>query len=148
MRVFGGSGAPRTVESPAPNGRRAGRGSDEKTQDAMTPRRFAPDAVLAYDAFSPAAWLGARTARALRVPLVLVDTGSRRGKGVVSRLCLSAGERLWGRYVRRTASTLVALDAIARARALVGGFPDHRVVVLPPGVDPEEFRPGLASSLI
>ena len=131
VRVFGGGVAP-----------------EGSSSDALTPRRFAPDAVLAYDAFSPAAWLGARTARALSVPLVLVESGSRRGTNAFSRACLAVGERLWGTYVRRAASALVALDAVARTRALVGGFAPERVVVLPHGVDAETFRPGLASGLI
>lgn len=131
VRVFGGAVAP-----------------EGSTSDALTPRRFAPDAVLAYDALSPAAWLGARTARSLAVPLVLVDGGSRSGRGVFSRACLSVGERLWGSYVRRTASALVALDAVARARATAAGFPEDRVIVLPSGIDAGEYRPGLASGLI
>ena len=115
---------------------------------SLGPKRFAPDAILAYDALSPAAWLGARTARSLSVPLILVESGTRSYKGPFSRAGLYLGERLWGSYVRRTARTLVALDPIARARALVGGFPEENVVVLPPGIDPRAYRPGLSSALI
>lgn len=139
VRVFGGGPAAQA----APTDSRAG-----SPAEAIGPRRFAPDAVLAYDALSPAAWLGARTARSLGVPLLLVESGSRTRKSLFSRACLAAGERLWGHYVRRTASMLVALDPIARTRALVGGFPEDRVVVHPPGVDPERYRPGLSSRLI
>jgi glycosyltransferase involved in cell wall biosynthesis len=131
VRVFGGGVAP-----------------EGSSSDALTPRRFGPDAVLAYDALSPAAWLGARTARALSVPLVLVESGSRRGDGLVARACLAVGERLWGSSVRRTSSALVALDATASARAKAAGFPAERVVLLPHGVDAEAYRPGLASGLI
>ncbi|HEV8114084.1 MAG TPA: glycosyltransferase [Planctomycetota bacterium] len=136
-RVFGGAG-PRDA---------AARTSAHES-DSLGPRRFAPDAILAYDALSPAAWLGARTARALAIPLVLVEAGSRSDKGVFSRACLAVGERLWGPYVRRTAAALVALDPVARARALIGGFPEERVIVMPPGVDPDVYRPGLSSALV
>ncbi len=136
-RVFGGVSA----RGPAPRN-----GAIE--DDALGPRRFAPDAILAYDALSPAAWLGARTARALAVPLVLVEAGSRGDRSLLSRACLAVGERLWGPYVRRTAAALVALDPIARARALVGGFPEEQVLVMPPGVDPDVYRPGLSSALV
>jgi len=131
VRVFGGAVAP-----------------EGSSSDALTPRRFAPDAVLAYDALSPAAWLGARTARALSVPLVLVEGGGRSGRGLLSRACLVVGERLWGSYVRRTASALVALDAVASARAASVGFPQDRRIVLHSGIDAEEYRPGISSGLI
>src|SRR5260221_430435 len=72
----------------------------------------------------------------------------RSHKGPFSRAGLYLGERLWGPYVRRTARTLVALDPIARARALIGGFPEENVVVLPPGIDPRVYRPGLSSASI
>jgi glycogen(starch) synthase len=120
----------------------------EAPLEALVPRRFAPDAIVAYDAHSPAAMLGARTARALSIPLILVEAGARTERGRISRLYHGATEMLWGRYVRRTASALVALDPLARKRALVGGFPEDRVVTLAPGVDPEDYQPGLVSSLI
>jgi glycosyltransferase involved in cell wall biosynthesis len=131
VRVFGGGVAP-----------------EGSSSDALTPRRFGPDALLAYDGLSPAAWLGARTARALGVPLVLVESGGRRGEGLVARASLAIGERLWGSYVRRTASALVALDPVASARASAVGFPKDRVILLPHGVDADVYRPGLASGLI
>ena len=131
VRVFGGGVAP-----------------EGSSSDALTPRRFGPDALLAYDGLSPAAWLGARTARALSVPLVLVESGGRRGEGFFARAALALGERLWGRYVRRTASALVALDPVASARATTVGFPKERVFLLPHGVDAELYRPGLGSGRI
>lgn len=36
---------------------------------------FEPEAIVAYDALSPAAWLGARAARRLGVPLLVVEAG-------------------------------------------------------------------------
>jgi glycosyltransferase involved in cell wall biosynthesis len=140
VRVFG-PGATGTS-------RPAGQSGSESALEPLVPRRFAPDAILAYDALSPAAWLGARTARALSVPLLLVESGSRSDRGGLARLYQGAGEMLWGRYVRHTASVLVALDPIARTRALASGFPEERVVVLPTGVDPHQYCPGLASRLI
>ncbi len=123
-------------------------GDGRSTVEALGPKSFAPDAIVAYDSLSPAAWLGARTARSLGVPLILVESGNRSHKGPFSRAGLYLGERLWGPYVRRTARTLVALDPIARARALIGGFPEENVVVLPPGIDPRVYRPGLSSASI
>jgi len=120
----------------------------ETALESLVPRRFAPDAIVAYDAHSPAAMLGARTARALSIPLLLVEAGLRQARGRISRIYHGATEMLWGRYVRRTASVLVALDPIARKRALVGGYPEERVVTLAPGVDPAAYRPGLVSPLI
>jgi glycosyltransferase involved in cell wall biosynthesis len=129
VRVFGGSADSASVA------------------ERLDPKRFGPDAVIAYDALSPAAWLGARTARSLSVPLFLVESGSRSDKGLFARARLLIGERLWGTYVRRTARSLVALDPIARTRALAAGFPEKRVVILPPGVDTDAYRPGLAGEL-
>ena len=60
----------------------------------------------------------------------------------------AVGRRLWGRYIRGTANTVVALDAIARDRVLNAGFSEKRVVVLPGGVDLNACRPGLTSGVI
>lgn len=148
VRVFGPTQA-RTVKPGAPRGAAAEtNGSPEAPLEPLVPRRFAPDAIVAYDALSPAAMLGARTARALSIPLLLVEAGARHARGRISRLYHGATEMLWGRYVRHTASALIALDPIARKRALVGGFPEERVITLPPGVDPDEYRPGVVSSLL
>src|SRR5262249_176632 len=64
---------------------------------------FAPDAIVAYDLLSPAAWLGARTARKLDAPLVLVEVGAKSDDGWRGRTLNRIGEALWGTYVRRTA---------------------------------------------
>jgi glycosyltransferase involved in cell wall biosynthesis len=138
VRVFG-SGAPKTVMPSE---------SSETPSESLVPRRFAPHAVVAYDALSPAAMLGARTARALSIPLLLVEAGARAERGRISRIYHGATEMLWGRYVRNTASALVALDPIARKRALVGGFPEERVFTLPSGVDSAEYKPGVLSPLL
>jgi len=158
VRVFGPS-ATRVVkpDEPASDPRSslhpdaaadADAGAAETPLEALVPRRFAPHAIVAYDALSPAAMLGARTARALSIPLLLVEAGARQERGRISRLYHGATEMLWGRYVRNTASVLVALDPIARKRALVGGFPEEHVVTLPPGVDPAEYKPGVVSPLL
>ena len=139
VRVFGPTQA-RTVKPGQPEA--------ESSPEPLVPRRFAPDAIVAYDALSPAAMLGARTARALSIPLLLVEAGARQERGRISRIYHGATEMLWGRYVRRTASALVALDPIAKKRALVGGFPEERVVTMPPGVDPQEYKAGVVSPLL
>ena len=109
---------------------------------------FAPDAIVAYDALSPAAFLGARASRKLHLPLVLVEAGTAAGGSRFGRLLRWIGERLWGPFVRRQAYAVVALDPIARELALTEGFSADRIRVLPGGVDLRTFRPGLTSHLI
>jgi hypothetical protein len=95
---------------------------------------------------SPAAWLGARTARKLSIPLVLVEGGGGASEERW-RFFKAIGRRLWGRYIRGTAGTVViALDAVARARLIEQGL--HRVSVVPGGVDLSVYRPGLTSGVI
>ncbi len=109
---------------------------------------FAPEALIAYDAMSPTACLAAQTARRLRVPLILVEHGSG---GQLARTLISGlsrvGSSLWGPYVRRTASCVIALDPWSLALARREGFPLDRVRVVPHGVDTQRFRPGLVSTL-
>jgi len=109
---------------------------------------FSPRALIAYDAMSPTACMAAQAARRLRVPLVLVEHGSG---GQISRTLIRGlsrvGSSLWGPYVRRTASCVVALDPWSLAQARREGFPLDRVRVVPHGVDTQRFRPGLVSSL-
>lgn len=108
---------------------------------------FEPDLVLAYDIPSPAAWHGARVARKLRVPLVLIERGvpsEQRPESVLR----SIGTMMWGRGVRRVTSRVVALDSVARKQALRLGYAAERVEVLPSGVDIGHFRPGLSSALL
>ncbi|MCY2961853.1 MAG: glycosyltransferase family 4 protein [Planctomycetota bacterium] len=108
---------------------------------------FQPDAIVAYDSLSAAAWVGARAARKLRVPLVLVEAaaGDLRGR---QWLFQELGRRVWGRAIRSATSAVVALDAVARNRVLRHGFPATKVEVLPAGVDLALYRPGLASGLV
>lgn len=109
---------------------------------------FQPDAVLAYDALSPAAWLGSRLARKRRVPLVLIEAGTFAQGSWVERAAWRLGEVLWGTFVRRAAGALVALDSVAREVALREGFRPETVHVLPHGVDVERYKPGLSSPLV
>jgi len=109
---------------------------------------FRPEALIAYDAMSPTACQAAQAARRLRAPLVLVEHGAG---GHTARTLLRGlsrvGSSLWGPYVRRTATCVVALDPWSLSQARREGFPLERVRVLPHGVDTERFRPGLASTL-
>jgi len=109
---------------------------------------FRPDVVVAYDALSPAAFLGARAARKLDAPLVLIEAGSSAGGSRTTRLLRWIGERLWGVFVRRRASAVVVLDPVARAQSLGEGFAEDLIRVLPAGVDLGSFRPGLTSSFV
>lgn len=109
---------------------------------------FQPDIIVAYDGLSPAAWRGARAARKLEVPLVLVEEGfPDRGK-LIERSLRLFGARAWGRLVRRTARRVIALDPAAEAQAMAEGFLADKVSVLPSGVDVEMFRPGLSSEVL
>jgi glycosyltransferase involved in cell wall biosynthesis len=109
---------------------------------------FEPEAVLAYDALSPAAWVGSRLSRRRRIPLVLVEAGAFAQGSWVERAVWRLGEVLWGAFVRRAAGALVALDPVAREQALQEGFQEEQVRVVPHGVDVERFRPGLSSPLV
>ena len=109
---------------------------------------FAPQALIAYDAMSPTACLAAQTARRLRVPLVLVEHGSTKPLAhALIRGLSRVGSSLWGPYVRRTATCVVALDPWSLSQARRDGFPLDRVRVVPHGVDTQRFRPGLVSTL-
>ena len=111
--------------------------------------RFAPQAIVAYDALSPRAWQGARQARRSGAALVLVESGVPGSAGRLhERILQGVGERLWGGVVRGTARRVVALDPLARERALAQGFAEERVALVPEGVDVVRFRPGLTSSLV
>ena len=109
--------------------------------------RFGPDLILAYDALSPAAWLGARCARRLGVPLILIEPASYVPGSLIERTLWRLGESLWGRIVRKQMTALVAVDPLAAERAASEGFEPERIAVIPPGVDVDAFRPDLASPL-
>jgi glycosyltransferase involved in cell wall biosynthesis len=111
-------------------------------------RQFAPDVIVAYDGLSPAALRGARMARSLGATLVLVEGGWRGSLAWKDRLLRRVGETLWGPYVRRTAAAVVALDPLAERLALSDGFARESVRVIPHGVDVQDFRPGLSSTLV
>ena len=106
-----------------------------------------PDALLAYDPSSPAAWLGTRIARRAGVPLLLIEPAWFSLRPLHERALDGIGRRLWGRRVRQTASAVVCLDPIGVERARAAGFPPERVELIPTGVDTEVFRPGAVSAL-
>lgn len=108
---------------------------------------FQPDVVVAYDALSPAAWHGARCARRLGVPLVLVEEGFATKGRPLERSKRWFGERVWGATVRKHAQQVVALDVVGRRQALDEGFGAERILVLHSGVDLTSYRPGLSSEL-
>lgn len=123
--------------------------SDEEEDVARHLAGFAPDVVVAYDALSPAAWNGARTAKRSGAALVLVEGGLPRASiKLHERVLQGVGEALWGRTVREAASAVVALDPVARAKALSDGFDPQRISILPEGLDVHAFRPGLTSAFV
>jgi glycosyltransferase involved in cell wall biosynthesis len=139
VRTFGGGGG-------APDDR--GQATQEGSPEGRRVLDFEPEGVVAYEPLSPAAWLGSRIARRRDVPLVLVEPGPLPGSRWLERALLRAGQSLWGRYVRSTAHRVVVLDPLARERALARGFLPERIALVPHGVDPRRFRPGLSSPLI
>ncbi|MDP6739396.1 MAG: glycosyltransferase [Planctomycetota bacterium] len=109
--------------------------------------RFVPDVLVAYDALSPAAARAARCASKLNVPLFLVEEALPDRGRRLERAVRWLGERLWGAYVRRRASQVIALDAAARIQAEEEGFDPKRIHILPGGVDLGHYRPNLTSPL-
>ncbi|MEO0650578.1 MAG: glycosyltransferase [Planctomycetota bacterium] len=106
-----------------------------------------PDAVLAYDPASPAAWLAARICRRLEVPLLLIEPAWFTLRPLHERALDSIGRRLWGRRVRQLTSQVICLDPIGEQRVLEAGYPRERIERIPTGVDPTVFRPGATSHL-
>lgn len=107
-----------------------------------------PRARIAYDPFSPAAWLGARLARRDGAPLLIVEPGWTGLRRLHERLLENLGNQLWGRTVRGACGRLMALDPLGEQRALARGFGSDRVALVPTGVDVERFQPGLSSRLV
>lgn len=107
-----------------------------------------PDVILAYDPASPAAWLGARVAARLSVPLVLIEPAWFSLRPLHERLLDWFGRTLWGPRVRRATAAVVAVDPFGRERALTRGFDLDRVHLIPSGVDAEHFRPGRTSAAV
>lgn len=107
-----------------------------------------PDLVIAYDPACPAAWLGARVATRLAVPLVLIEPAWFTLRRAHERILESVGRTLWGRVIRQSTAAVVAVDPHARARALSRGFALDRVTMIPSGVDPEQYRPGRTSAAV
>lgn len=109
---------------------------------------FQPDVIVAYGGHSAAGVLGARSARRLGVPLVLVEEGSPPGAGRFSQFVSRAVRRLVGSRVKGQVGQVVALDAVARAQAIQQGYEARQIQILSPGVDLERFRPGLRSEVM
>lgn len=138
VRLFG----PPTL---APNREEARRGAPQRPRLGASVALFEPQVIVAYDALSPAAWLGARAARREGAPLVLVEAGAWAEGQPAQSMLWRVGEALWGRYVRRTAACVLALEPQARERSLRRGFAPERVRAIAHGVDLESHRPGRAS---
>ena len=143
------------LEHPEPRGAESGGGesdsglSRESSKGALqTLKAFHPEVLVAYDALSPAAVRAARAARALDAGLVLVEAGPPGGGTLRERALARLGELAWGRMVRRTAQAVVALDEVARGRALEEGFDERLITIIPHGIDVGRFRPGLTSTLV
>ncbi|QDU67284.1 glycosyltransferase family 4 protein [Engelhardtia mirabilis] len=107
-----------------------------------------PDLVLAYDPACPAAWLGARVAGRLDVPLVLIEPAWFPLRRLHERILEGIGRRLWGHRIRTETAAVIAVDPYARGRALSRGFALERVTMIPSGVDADLYRPGRTSVAI
>ncbi|MBI1381959.1 MAG: glycosyltransferase [Planctomycetaceae bacterium] len=136
-------GVPATLESVNP-----GRWPVLSSTGDALPAGPRPRARIAYDPFSPAAWLGARLSRRDGAPLLLVEPGWTGLRRLHERLLGNLGNQLWGRAVRGACGRLLALDPLGEQRSLARGFPPGRVALVPTGVDVERFRPGLSSRLV
>lgn len=117
-------------------------------EDGVGIMGFYPDVIVAYDPLSPAGLVAARAARKLEAPLLLIDEGHTESAGWIDRSKRYLGECLWGSWVRRRTSNVVALDGAALGMALESGFDPGRVTVLPSGVDLERYRPGLTTHIL
>jgi glycosyltransferase involved in cell wall biosynthesis len=123
-------------------------GEDTGLEAAATQvRAGAPEALVAYDPASPAAWLGARLARRTGVPLLLIEPAWFSLRPLHERALDSIGRGLWGRRVRQAARRVVVLDPVGRDRARSNGYDPGAVELIPTGVDVERFRPGVTSPL-
>jgi glycosyltransferase involved in cell wall biosynthesis len=127
---------------------RSGGELDDVPSDRVGLVRYQPDVILAYDALSPASALGARAARRLGAALVLVEADAPGGGRGWQRILWRIGEVLFRAYVRRAAHAVVALDPVARERAIREGFHPDRISTVPLGVDLAAFRPGLTSHVV
>lgn len=128
----------------APSGSLRGQAEERASRDRRV-AAFGPDVVVAWDAVSPAAWIGARCARRHLAPLVVVEPGSFAAGSLFERTLWRLGETLWGRRVRSSLALLLATDPEAREHALAQGFDPGRIETFLPGVDVERYRPGLAT---
>jgi glycosyltransferase involved in cell wall biosynthesis len=109
---------------------------------------FKPDVILAYESLSPAGWHGARMAKRLGVPLLIVEEAFPSVGRSVKRVLRACGEGLWGAWVRRSASKLIALDGVAAEQARTLGVPEHTLMNLVGGLDTNVYRPGLTTHLM
>lgn len=109
---------------------------------------FKPDVILAYEGLSPAGWHGARMAKRLGVPLLIVEEAFPTVGRTVKRVLRACGEGMWGSWVRRHASRLIALDGVAAEQARALGVPEHAMTHLPGGLDTNVYRPGLTTHLM
>lgn len=108
---------------------------------------FEPDVIVAYESRSSAALRGARVARRLGAAFVVVEPAWIEESGP-ARWFSRVGRRLWGGTIRSSARAVVALDPLARERAIRSGFPAERITVVRYGIDLAQFRPGLTTSLV
>jgi glycosyltransferase involved in cell wall biosynthesis len=122
-------------------------GTSVQADPVVSIARFVPDVLVAYDALSPAAARAARCASKINVPLFLVEEALPDRGRRLERAVRWLGECLWGSYVRRRASRVIALDAVARTQAEEEGFDPERIHVLPGGVNLGHYRPDLTSPL-
>lgn len=108
----------------------------------------APEVVLAYDAHSPAAWVGAKVARRCGIPLAIVEPGGVTRSGILERTLQRVGGGLFGATVRRAAAWVFCPDEWASHLALEAGFEPEKVETLWGGVDVQRFRPDANGSLL
>jgi len=108
---------------------------------------FQPD--LIYERYSMFSYAGVEVARELGVPLVLEVNAPLAEEGAKYRdLVLRTTARELERRIFREADALVVVSGALAAYARALGVPDERITVLPNGVDPDRFHPGVSGDAV
>ncbi|MFT4541025.1 MAG: glycosyltransferase involved in cell wall biosynthesis [Planctomycetota bacterium] len=108
---------------------------------------FDPQAIVVYDAATPAALTGARQAARLNVPLFLIQEGLPHETPHIERWFRRFGHNVWGALLRRNCTRIIALDPVAKDSLIRRGYSPEAIEVVPPGIDLAQYRPGLWSHL-
>ncbi len=99
------------------------------------------DLYLSHELFSLASFHAARAARRAKRPFFLVQHAYHGGRRLRYRALFRANLATTGRFVLRTATSVIALTEAAASFLRGLGHPPERIRVVPTGVDIATFRP-------